>query len=212
MSSDAESTRLNRDSYDAITNEWDSARVQLSAAERILIDLTIEHIPCGASILDLGCGTGRPIAEYLVSRGFSITGVDQSEAMLQLARYRMPEQRWILSSLESFEPTGPTGQFAAVIAWDSLFHIPRSAHAAILSRARAAMPINGRLVITVGGSEHPAFTDSMFGRTFFYDSHPPEAAMELLGTLHFAVVHTEFLNLPTGGRDKGRFAIVAEAV
>jgi SAM-dependent methyltransferase len=41
-------------------------------------------VPPGASILDLGCGTGR-IARQLVERGFAVVGVDQSAEMLQHA-------------------------------------------------------------------------------------------------------------------------------
>lgn len=55
------------------------------------------------------------------------------------------------------------------------------------------------------------FTDTMFERTFFYGSHPPKAALVLLEELGYRIVHHEFLNPPTSGRDKGRFAIVASA-
>ena len=199
---------MNRESYDAIAHQWDETRLLLSDAEKRILDLLLEHAPAGANVLDLGCGTGRPIAEYLVSRKFHVTGVDQSTAMLQLARSRLPDQRWILSSLESFEPDG---EFAAVIAWDSLFHIPRDEHAGILARVRSIMPLGSRIALTVGGSEHPGFTDTMFGHTFFYDSHSPDVAIALLTGLRFRMIHSEFLNLPTMGRDKGRFAIIAEA-
>lgn len=39
-------------------------------------------------ILDLGCGTGRH-AEVLLDLGYTVSGVDQSEAMLSLARQRL---------------------------------------------------------------------------------------------------------------------------
>jgi hypothetical protein len=52
----------------------------------------------------------------------------------------------------------------------------------------------------------------MFGREFFYDSHTPEKTKTLLGDAGFQIVHEEFLNPPTSGRDKGRFAVVACAV
>ena len=38
-------------------------------------------------ILDLGCGTGRHAVEF-AKRGFDVTGVDFSEAMLSRARER----------------------------------------------------------------------------------------------------------------------------
>lgn len=201
---------MNRESYDAIASRWDQVRVQLSAAERRIFDQLLELVPPSARVLDLGCGTGRPVAEYVVSRQFRVTGVDQSIGMLELAQRRMPEQDWVLSTLEEFEPQGT---FAAAIAWDSLFHIPRAAHAGIVGRVRRSLGPGAQFALTVGGSTgHAPFTDEMFERTFFYDSHPPEVAVSLLKDSGFEVVHQQFLNLPTMGRDKGRFAIIASAI
>lgn len=197
---------LNRDAYDAIAPQWELARVALSDAEARLIEMVLDGVSPGASVLDLGCGTGRPIAEYVVSRGLRVTGVDQSPAMLQLARQRLPDQTWMLARLEAYEPEPG---HAAAIAWDSLFHIPRAHHAAILRRVRAALAPGAKLALTVGGSEHAAFTDTMFDRRFFYDSHAPDTMLALLQALSFRILHHAFLDRPTTGRDKGRFAIVA---
>jgi len=65
-------------------------------------------------------------------------------------------------------------------------------------------------MLTVGGSDHPAFTDSMFEQQFFYDSYPPQKVLEILGNLGFIILISEFMNKPTSGRDKGRYAIVAK--
>jgi hypothetical protein len=67
-------------------------------------------------------------------------------------------------------------------------------------------------MLTVGGSAHPAFTDTMFGETFSYDSHPPHEAVAMLMRLGLEAEIAEFMNLPTGGRDKGRFAVVCRRV
>jgi len=42
------------------------------------------------------------------------------------------------------------------------------------------------------------------------DSHPPDQVLAMLAETGFAVVIAEYLNEPTAGRDKGRYAIVAE--
>jgi len=63
--------------------------------------------------------------------------------------------------------------------------------------------------LTFGGSAHPAFTDTMCGHTFFCDSHPPDAALELLCVAGFQPRVSDFVDLPTGGRDTGRYAVVA---
>ncbi len=42
---------------------------------------------CGSPVLELGCGTGRVLVP-LARRGFQVTGVDASQAMLERARQR----------------------------------------------------------------------------------------------------------------------------
>ncbi len=49
----------------------------------------------------------------------------------------------------------------------------------------------------------------MYGQPFFYDSHRPEAVVAILKSLGATIEHTEFINPPTTGRDKGRYGIVA---
>jgi SAM-dependent methyltransferase len=197
---------LNRESYNAIAAQWDAARVAFYGREREYVDALLDGLPVSSNILDLGCGTGRPIAEYILSKGHRVTGVDQAEALLALARARFPNDTWIASSIEAFVPSE---RFAAIVCWDAMFHIDRSEHEALFARfARILLP-GGRLMVTVGGSEHPAFTDTMYGQTFFYDSHPPATVLEILARSGFEPVVSEFMNQPTSGRDKGRYAIVA---
>lgn len=200
---------MNLDSYDAIAEHWDQHRVRLSPSEARILPLVTSGVAPGALLLDLGCGTGQPVATHFAANGFLIAGIDQSAAMLALARRRLPAHQWHLGSIEDF---APIERVAAVIAWDSLFHIPRERHTDIFRRVRATLPEGGRFALTVGGSEHPAFTDTMFGRDFFYDSHAPQDTRRLLEASGFHIVHEEFLNLPDGMRDKGRVALVAAGV
>lgn len=198
---------MNRAAYDAIAAQWDAARQQLVGREQAFLDEVLAPLPPGATVLDLGCGTGRPLAAYAIARGHRIIGIDQSLAQLRLARQRFPDQRWVAAALETCPlPSG----CAAAICWDALFHIERRWHEPILRRLHAALAPGARLMLTVGGSAHPPFTDTMFDREFFYDSHPPETALALLRTCGYRILRGELIDVPNGGRDKGRFAIVAE--
>ena len=197
---------MNRESYNAIAPSWDAARVSFYGREREYVDALLEGLDTESEVLDLGCGTGRPIAEYILSRGHRVTGVDQAEALLAMARTRYPNANWISGTIEAF---ATSVRFNAIVCWDALFHIDRSRHARLFARfARMLLP-GGRLMLTFGGSGHPAFTDIMYGQRFFYDSHAPEQALALLAKAGFKPVISEFMNHPTAGRDKGRYAVVA---
>ncbi len=186
---------------------WDAARTTFSGRERAYLDTFLEEFSVPSQILDLGCGTGRPIAEAIIGHGHQLTGVDQAARLLDLARSRMPGASWIESTIEDFD----SGQaFDGVVCWDALFHIERSRHDAVFANIARMLRTGGRLMLTVGGSDHhPAFTDTMFGETFFYDSHSPEKVLAMLRDRGFEMLIAEFMNEPTGGRDKGRYAIVA---
>lgn len=56
----------------------------------------------GGRILDLGCGTGNSAAP-LLQRGFEVSGLDGSEAMLQVARQKFPHAVWYHGDFTSFE-------------------------------------------------------------------------------------------------------------
>ena len=197
---------MNRHSYNAIAKDWDQARSALLPSERRFLDRLTGRLHRSSKILDLGCGTGRPIAESLLRQGLSVTGVDQAENLLALARERLPRGRWLHAQMETFEPDE---NYDGAVVWDSLFHVPREHHAPILRRVLASLLPGSKMILTVGGSAHPPFTDTMYGESFFYDSHSPEAISEVLNSLGATIDHAEFINPPTGGRDKGRYAIVA---
>ncbi|HYL75304.1 MAG TPA: class I SAM-dependent methyltransferase [Bryobacteraceae bacterium] len=72
--------------------------------------LSHHHIATNASILDAGCGTGRYAAE-LAKRGFSVSGVDQSEDLIAVARQRDPE-------------AAPRPEFAVANLLEASFPIP----------------------------------------------------------------------------------------
>jgi 2-polyprenyl-3-methyl-5-hydroxy-6-metoxy-1,4-benzoquinol methylase len=209
LSGKAQHKAMNRTSYNTIATTWDSARSTWSGMEQRFVDTFLAEIVAPSPILDLGCGTGRPIGEYLLSRGYSLTGIDQAANLLQFARSRFPQARWIESRIEDLEDVAGSEQFAGIICWDALFHIERSAHAAILRTMAALLRPNGRIMLTIGGSDHPAFTDTMFGQPFFYDSHPPEIVVQIIEQIGFQIIAAEFLDKPTSGRDKGRYVIVA---
>lgn len=201
---------LNRESYDAIAAEWDAARTVMRtvmrAGERPFVETMLDGLPPGSAILDLGCGTGRPLGEFVLARGYRVTGVDQSRALLAAARARFPAARWVQARLEDF---AADDAYDGAICWDALFHVERAYHEAILARVHGCLRPGARIMLSVGGSPHPPFTDTMFGRTFYYDSHSPGEVLALLHRIGFEPLLHEFLELPTTGRDKGRYGIVA---
>lgn len=78
-------------------------------------------VPAGASVLDAGCGTGR-VAIRLADRGFACVGVDLDASMLDVARSRAPDLRWVEADLcdldlgETFDLVVAAGNVVPLVA------------------------------------------------------------------------------------------------
>ena len=75
----------------------------------------------GGAALDAACGTGRHAA-HLVGLGYDVVGVDASEAMLEVARSKVPGASFRLGALESLPV--PDASADVVVCSLALTHVP----------------------------------------------------------------------------------------
>jgi 2-polyprenyl-3-methyl-5-hydroxy-6-metoxy-1,4-benzoquinol methylase len=113
---------LNKQGYHAIAAAWDAARISFHGREGDYLNGLLDGLDAPARVLDLGCGTGRPIAEHILSREHRLTGVDQAEALLEIACKRFPSATWIQGEIE-VDAFDAEERFHAIVCWDTLFHI-----------------------------------------------------------------------------------------
>ena len=66
--------------YNDFASVYDDNRGLFDLTE-VLEDFS-RRINGAGQLLDLGCGSGEPVAQYFINQGWSVTGVDFSEEML----------------------------------------------------------------------------------------------------------------------------------
>lgn len=165
-----------RDVYDANAWRWDAERSR-SLFEKPWLDRLLARIPSGAAVLDLGCGTGDPIARHLIERGYDVTGVDFSAAMLAIARDRFPDGKWIEAD---FRDLDLSVRFSGIIAWDSFFHLTRDEQRGVIPRlARHLLP-GGAMLLTVGPDDGEAIGQVGAGPVYHASLSPAEYADRLI--------------------------------
>ena len=142
--------------YDRIAQWFDSTRTR-ALIEQPYLDALARALRPGASILDLGCGSGEPILRFLVEQGFAVTGVDASAAMIGIARPRFPGARLLVGDMRnvSFDQT-----FDAVIAWHSLFHLPHADQRTMFARCAHLLNPHGILMFTSGSAHGETWSDN----------------------------------------------------
>jgi SAM-dependent methyltransferase len=127
----------------------------------------------GGPVLELGCGSGR-VTQQIARAGISITGLDNSEAMLALARAKLnrkPElaarATLVHGDMTNFDLTirppdqTTTGLFSLIICpFNTFMHLTTTAEQlALLACARRCLNPGGQLVLDLTNPA-PAYLDS----------------------------------------------------
>lgn len=122
-------------------------------AEGVWLDRFCALLPAAADVLDIGCGSGVPIARELIQRGFSVTGVDGAPEMLALFRRNLPDGLAVLADMREL---ALEKAFAGILAWDSFFHLSPADQRTMFSRFRNHSAPDAVLMFTSGPAEGSA--------------------------------------------------------
>lgn len=107
-----------REHFENIAGEYDRWKRKSAYYYRLLAGIYRERVPEGASVLEIGCGTGTLLHALLPSRGL---GVDISPSMVEIAAAKFPSLSFRVADAETFDP-GETFDF--VIVPDVVEHLP----------------------------------------------------------------------------------------
>ncbi len=119
--------------FDALAGDYDRWKEKSSYYYRLLAELHRELVPPGASVLEIGCGTGTILASLQPSRGL---GVDLSPRMIAIAAARHPGLEFAALDAAALPPGEP---FDFVIVPDVIEHLsdPAAVFQAIRRRCHA---------------------------------------------------------------------------
>ncbi len=110
----------------------------------------VAELPPGATVLDLGCGTGRDTLA-LIHAGLSVTAIDGSPEMAREAEKRIGTP----VRVQLFEDLEDLNAFDGIWANASLLHVPRAGLPNVLARVYRALKPGGVLAASFksGGTE-----------------------------------------------------------
>ena len=160
-----------RHMHDATLDYYDANAEAFAASTRALAFTStqsrfLDRLPPAASVLDLGCGSGRD-ARFFLERGCRVTAMDGCGRMCRLAS----DFAGIPVRHMRFKDLRDTSAYDGVWACASLLHLPRTQLAAALARVRAALKPGGVLYASFkygtfegmrGGRYYTDFTEDTF--------------------------------------------------
>lgn len=188
---------LVRRGYNALSDRYDQA----FGGEKYRTWLTEldKHISPAASVLDLGCGSGIPVAQAMAATGRRVVGVDISDVQIARARELVPKAEFLLADATTidFEPE----TFDAVVCFYALIHMPQEEQVVLLTKVAEWLPPGGWFVATTG---HNAWTgiesNWLGGDEPMWWSHPDAATYRVwLEQAGLTVQREEFVPEGSGG-------------
>lgn len=162
---------------------WTGAR-GTALREKAWLDRLLGLLPANADVLDIGCGSGVPIARYVGNHGHSVTGVDGSPEMIALFERNLPGQATIVADMRSLHLGR---RFSGLIAWDSVFHLAMPDQRGMIPIFRDYAAPGAPLMFTSGPEAGEAI-GTLEGEPLFHASLDPAEYSDLLDRCGFDVL------------------------
>jgi len=175
---------------------WAADRGTAPGAEAAWLARFMAVLPAGGAVLDIGCGSGAPVAATLAAAGFAVTGLDASPPLLGLARARLPGATWIEGDMRDM---ALGALFDGLLAWDSFFHLSHDDQRAMVPRFAAHAAPGAALMFTAGPA-HGVAIGRYGGEALFHASLGAGEYRALLRGAGFKVLDHKAEDPAAGGR------------
>ena len=107
--------------FDRLAPGWDAEMVRNEGIISTILDNA--SVSEGTKVLDVACGTGVLIPDYLKRNVASVTGIDISPKMAELARAKFPQEQ-VTILCGDVEATAFEDPFDCVVVYNAFPHFP----------------------------------------------------------------------------------------
>lgn len=163
-------------------------------------DTYLSLLPKGSTLLDAGCGGGEK-SNYILQKGFNVTGIDFSEKMIEIAARHVPPATFLMRDIR--QPLELPGMYDGVFAQAILLHIPKKDVVPTLKNLLKVLKPDGLLYAAVKRQrpDHPGeetVREDDYGYPYerFFSFFTPEELKKYFVDAGLEVIHEQIE--PTG--------------
>ncbi len=179
--------------YDRLAHRWDAfADAVTPALRERYVEWLEGRFTSRAKVVELGSGTGHPVASALADR-HDYLGVDSSGEMVAVATRNVPGARFEVADMRELDL--PTGEIDAVVAFYSIIHVPRTDQPSLFAKIRRWLRPGGYFVGCLSATDLPAGEDAdwLGAGPMFWSGYDGDTYRQLLASAGFEIVEASVI-------------------
>jgi len=189
--------------YNKIADKYLATRTIDSEDARLLGDF-IDLLSPDAKVLDAGCGAGIPISKMLAEH-FDVTGVDFSEAQIELAKQNVPNAKFLCEDMTKLKFR--EGTFDGICSYYAIIHIPREEHELLLANFHHMLKTGGVALLCLGAQNLiDDIDDNYLGTRMYWSHYDTKTYIQMLKELGFAIIWGKYVK----DGDAGHLFVLAQ--
>ena len=108
--------------FDRHAPDWDAEMIRNDAVISTILDNA--NVRAGARVLDVACGTGVLVPDYLARGVASVTGIDISPEMIRIAAGKFPSDK-VSFICGDVEEAALDGDYDCIVVYNAFPHFPQ---------------------------------------------------------------------------------------
>ena len=172
--------------YDKVGSTYDSMRSNVGVKD---ILLEVKVLGKNIKVLDLGCGTGHPIAKAVSPIVDKYCGIDSSQPMLDVYLKNVQNADCKLIDMPSIDQI--QGKWDFIFSWGSICHLPIELQKKTMIAVSKLLKPEGRFLFT-SGQDADECTGKVGKYTVYHYSMGKSAYIEFLKEQNMKLIDASF--------------------
>lgn len=189
--------------FDAVGPAYEAAFEGLPG-QAAAIQWLVSTLPPSQKIVDIGCGTGKPVCSTLADAGHDVLGIDISGAMISAAKERVPNAKFEQIDMRAYlSRTAPGSLDAATVFFSMIASVTQEEIRSLLKELFRVLRPGGLFVFATVPLPAEKLTIKWMGKPVTVSSLAPEDAVESLKNAGFEIVEQKVETFLPKGAEAG---------